>query len=76
MHTKAYVHLKFYSFKGKNQEIPLATCNSISEIYILNNKKFKWRYYYYGQENRVGLPQYSASFPLYGDKVDLKEVPC
>ncbi len=41
-----------------------------SEIYILNNKKFKWRYYYYGQENRVGLPQYSASIPLYSDKVD------
>jgi hypothetical protein len=71
MHTKAHVNLKFYSCNGKNQEISFATCSVISEIYILNNKKFKWRYYYYGQENRGGLPQYSASIPLYSDKVDL-----
>jgi hypothetical protein len=55
----------------KKQEISFVTRGFISEIYILNNKKFKWRYYYYGQENRGGLPQYSASIPLYSDKVDL-----
>ena len=55
----------------KNQEVILSSEMFFSEIYILNNKKFKWRYYYYGQENRVGLPQYSASIPLYSDKVDL-----
>ena len=67
--------LQFSSWHGK--ELGESFClrsvpfRDNSEIYILNNKKFKWRYYYYGQENRVGLPQYSASFPPYSDKVDL-----
>jgi hypothetical protein len=55
----------------KNGEVSCATGGLLSEIYILNNKKFKWRYYYYGQENRLDLPLYSASVPLCSDKVDL-----
>jgi hypothetical protein len=55
----------------KHQEISFFTGSFISEIYTLNNKKFKWRYYYYGLEDRMVLPQFSASFCLYSDKVDL-----
>jgi hypothetical protein len=32
----------------KNRDFFFSSCRFISEIYILNNKKFKWRYYEYG----------------------------
>jgi hypothetical protein len=60
MHLKAYGNKKFYPGNIKNREIYFVTRSFISEIYILNNKKFKWRYYYYGPENQVDLPKYPA----------------
>jgi hypothetical protein len=55
----------------KNRGVFLSSGIFFLEIYILNNKKFKWRYYQYGQENRVDLPKYTISFHLFSGKVDI-----